>query len=79
MLNASLSGAFVQTPLKVPPMSRLLLIIPVENSHTAAQIESQVVRHTESGLGVEWSEFAGEKIIALLEKRALSHPVHLQL
>jgi len=60
-------------------MSRLLLIIPVENSHTTAQIESQVVRHTEAGMGVEWSEFAGEKIIALLEKRALSRPMHLQL
>jgi hypothetical protein len=79
MLNASLSGAFVQTPLKVPPMSRLLLIIPVENTHATAQIESQVVRHTESGMGVEWSEFAGEKILALLEKRALSRPMHLQL
>jgi hypothetical protein len=60
-------------------MSRLLLIIPVENSQATAQIESQVVRHTESGIGLEWSEFAGEKIIALLEKRALARPIHLQL
>jgi PilZ domain-containing protein len=79
LLNASLSGAFVQTPLKIPPLSRVLLIISAESSHNTAHIEGQVVRQTEGGMGLEWSEFAGEKIIALLEKRALSRPVHLQL
>jgi len=79
LLNASLSGAFVQTPLKVPPLSRVVLIIPGESSQVAAQIESQVVRHTEAGIGLEWSEFAGETVIALLERRASFRPVHLQL
>jgi PilZ domain-containing protein len=79
LLNASLSGAFVQTPLRVPPLSRVLLIIPVESSHVTAQVEGLIVRHTDSGMGLEWSEFAGEKIVALLERRALAHPAHLQL
>jgi hypothetical protein len=79
LLNASLSGALVQTPLKVPPLSRVLLIIPVESSHTTAQIEGQVVRLTEAGMALEWSEFAGEKILALLERRPMFRPVHLQL
>jgi hypothetical protein len=79
LLNASLSGGLVQTPLKVPPLSRVLLIIPAESSQATAQIEGQVVRHTEAGMALEWHEFAGEKVIALLEKRSLFRPVHLQL
>ena len=78
-MNVSLSGAFVQTPLKAPQLSRVLLIIPVDSAHVAAHIEGQIVRQTESGVGLEWSEFAGEKIVALLERRALFRPVPVQL
>lgn len=78
-MNVSLSGAFVQTPLKAPHLSRVLLIVPVDSAHLAAHIEGQIVRQTEAGVGLEWSEFAGEKIVALLERRALFRPVHLQL
>ena len=60
MVNVSLSGAFVQTGLKVPLLARVQLIV------ASSQIEGLIVRQTEAGLGIEWSEFAGDLIQALI-------------
>lgn len=60
MINVSLSGAFVQTALKVPVLSRVHLVV------AGSQIEGLIVRQTEAGLGLEWSEFAGDLIQALI-------------
>jgi hypothetical protein len=68
MVNVSLSGAFVQTTLKVPVLSRVQLVIApdLDDSLAGAHIDGLIVRQTEAGLGLEWSEFAGAKIQTLL-------------
>jgi len=62
----SLSGAFVQTALQAPLLSRVQLIAPLDSPRATAQIEAQIVRQTEAGVGLEWNEFGGEKIEALI-------------
>lgn len=66
VLNVSLSGAFVQTALQAPLFSRVQLIISLDPKLPTAQIEAQIVRQTEAGVGLEWNEFGGDKIEALI-------------
>jgi len=66
MTNVSLSGAFVQTALQAPMLSRVQLIASLDSRRDTAQIEAQIVRQTEAGVGLEWNEFGGEKIEALI-------------
>ena len=66
MTDVSLSGAFVQTALQAPMLSRVQLIASLDSRRATAQIEAQIVRQTESGVGLEWNEFGGEKIEALI-------------
>jgi hypothetical protein len=68
MINVSLSGAFVQTALKAPLLSRVQLSVAAAPGRSLAmtQIEGQIVRQTEAGLALEWSEFGGDRIQALL-------------
>jgi PilZ domain len=68
IVNVSLSGAFVRTALQAPLFARLQLTVSLGRTHKA-QMEAQVVRHTEHGLAVEWSEFGGDKILALMAHR----------
>jgi hypothetical protein len=76
MTNVSLSGAFIQTSLRAPSLSRVQLIVSLDRSHGAALIEAQIVRQTEAGLGLEWHEFGGEKIRALVTGRQHGHLRH---
>jgi hypothetical protein len=67
MLNVSLSGAFVQTSLKARPLAQVQLqIISSKRPRTTTQIDAQIIRLTETGLGLEWHEFGGEKILNFL-------------
>jgi hypothetical protein len=68
IVNLSLSGALVQTALQAPLLSRLQVTIALDRRHKA-QMDAQVVRQTELGLAVEWSEFGNDEIQALLAHR----------
>jgi hypothetical protein len=75
MLNVSLSGAFVQTALRARPLAQVqLLIIADKRPRTTTQIDAQIIRLTESGLGLEWHEFGGDKILDFLAE----HGTHLR-
>ncbi|HEY6925215.1 MAG TPA: PilZ domain-containing protein [Steroidobacteraceae bacterium] len=76
MTNVSVSGAFVQTALQAPSLARVQLIVSLNRSHGAALIEAQIVRKTEAGLGLEWDEFGGEKILALITGPQHGHLKH---
>ena len=65
IVNVSLSGALVKTTLKAPLFSRLQLIIALDRENET-QVDAQIVRQTDLGLGVEWSEFGGASIHALM-------------
>jgi len=73
MTNVSLSGAFVHTSLRAPSLSHVQLIVAPDRAHSSALIEAQIVRQTEAGLGLEWHEFGGEKIRALITSRQDGH------
>jgi hypothetical protein len=66
MVDVSLSGAFVQTALQAPLLSRVQLIVSLDSPRATAQIEAQIVRQTDAGMGLEWNEFGGDKIEALI-------------
>jgi hypothetical protein len=68
----SLSGAFVQTALKAPLFSRVVLTISLDRKHKA-HIDGQIVRQTDVGLGVEWHEFGGEQVQAILASHRHRH------
>ena len=68
IVNLSLSGALVQTTLKAPLFSRVQLTVAVDRKHKA-QMEAQIVRQTDLGLAVEWSEFGNDLIQAILAAR----------
>jgi len=76
--NISLSGAFIQTAIAIPALSRVQVVFAKDHPEEPMRIDAQVVRRTAVGLGLEWSEFGSEEIRALLsilERRApLAHP-----
>lgn len=78
LCNVSLSGAFVQTSVPIPALSRVQVIFAKEHPQEPVRIDAQVVRRTAIGLGLEWSEFGAEEVKALmisLERRGpLAHP-----
>jgi hypothetical protein len=68
IVNLSLSGALVQTALQAPLFSRVLLTVAMDRKHKA-QMEAQIVRQTDLGLAVEWSEFGNDMIQAIMAHR----------
>jgi hypothetical protein len=60
--DASASGAFVETGLRITAGSR------VEIEFRGAWIAAIVVRADEGGLGLEWHEFAPAAVVATLER-----------
>jgi len=68
IINVSISGAFVETPLPAPLFSYVQVHFTgmSHGKRTQMAVEAQVVRRDDSGFGVEWSEFAPEAIRALV-------------
>jgi hypothetical protein len=82
LCDVSLSGAFIQTAVAIPTLSRVQVVFAKDHSREAMRLDAQVVRRTAIGLGLEWSEFGTDTIKALmtsLERRGpLAHPpVHV--
>jgi hypothetical protein len=67
ILNVSVSGAFVQTPLPARTLSLLHITFVSQNRRFCAirKASAQVVRKTADGLGLEWCEQMPE-IVALV-------------
>jgi hypothetical protein len=64
--NASLSGAFVKTPAKLPILS--CVFVHVLEGPTQ-WLEACVVRHDEAGMGLEWLDPGLRPVCALLALR----------
>jgi hypothetical protein len=78
--DASVSGAFIETPLPLRVLSHVWVHVLAKNpAHKSDMIlEGEVVRATDSGLAIEWSEIALELIrYAAQAKRAESHRKNL--
>jgi hypothetical protein len=66
ILNVSISGAFIRTPLPAPVLSVVQVAIVADNrSRVSATVTAQVVRKTAEGLGLEWCEHVPRIVDAL--------------
>ena len=72
--NASLSGAFLETSMKLPPLSRVYVTLPV----TGHLLDACVVRVQSTGLALEWLERGSHLAPALLSMRRNSRGDVLQ-
>lgn len=69
LCDASLSGGFVATRMRLPLWSQVeVRLVPVMSGQSAAAIPAAVVRARHDGLGIEWCEFAPEEIRELLAR-----------
>lgn len=66
--EVSLSGALVQTDLKLPVLTHVAIEFKLDqrNVNEIQEVAACVVRRIDNGLGVEWCEFAPEVICDLL-------------
>jgi hypothetical protein len=76
LINLSLSGGFITTPLELRVLSRLQVFIEMPGLERDEQdsIAAYVARKADHGIGVEWCEFAPVSVAALL-RMADSHPL----
>lgn len=68
--NASLSGAYLETPANLPMLGRMWVELESGQQlpNDGNRIAAYVVRADESGFGLEWCEFAPGPIVALMER-----------
>lgn len=66
--NVSASGAFVRTEERGPPRGPVVVVLRQEISDRvrSARLAAYVVRETESGVGIEWCQFAPRAIRELM-------------
>jgi hypothetical protein len=69
LTNASVSGALINTGVRLPVFCHVILEFDVVRRTGVARqrIPAYVVRHAPGGLGLEWQEFAPRPIVNLLE------------
>jgi hypothetical protein len=70
LTNASVSGALLNTDVRLPVFCHVVLEFEVarRSGVTRQRVPAYVVRHAPDGLGVEWQEFAPRPIVNLLER-----------
>ena len=59
VINVSATGAFMETRFPLRPLS-VLYLAPTDLDGTSGRIAATVVRHTATGVGLEWCEFGAE-------------------
>jgi len=68
LCNVSVSGAFVQTDLRLPSIGRVSVYFDEQHSHGSLKfaLDAQLVRSTPEGLGLEWVDSEPAILLALL-------------
>ncbi len=79
LMDVSISGAFVATSLSITPLSSITLEVVslVTSARRWKPIEAQVIRRTESGLGIEWKDLTPAALSQLVDAGQLA-PTALQ-
>jgi hypothetical protein len=74
VVDLSLSGAFVALPDPIPEQTRLVVEVAARGGFgsTPWRVPAHVVRRSESGVGIEWDEFAPWPVLALLRREGSS-------
>ena len=66
--DASVSGAFIETPLRLPVCAQLgvVLLVGEGAARRAVHLHACVTRSARDGLGLEWRDMASPPVLALL-------------
>ncbi len=74
--DVSISGAFVETALRLPLLTRVAIDAGSQGraSMGSRKLSGWVVRRNAIGIGVEWCEFAPQAVLTLLAQPHLLHP-----
>lgn len=71
--NASVSGAFIETPIELPLHTNLVVTLVGQGPDQAAHaLNACVVRVDTFGLGVEWRDMASVDVVDLLQRATTS-------
>jgi hypothetical protein len=68
--NFSISGAFIETRLRLPLLARVRIELPKHRSRSAQEVDCCVVRSAVGGIAVEWLDLAPAAVAALFEQPA---------
>ena len=81
VINFSVSGAFIASPLPVPLLSQVRVSFRL-SARTGSlwrgngtSLEGQVVRRTATGFAIEWCEFGTDEVVALANSKRAATPV----
>jgi hypothetical protein len=68
--NASISGAFIETALTLPPLTVLTVTVGLrdDSKPTSRELSACFVRADPAGLGIEWLDTGGVDILDLLTR-----------
>ena len=66
--NASASGAYVETRVALPMLSRMWIELDWDRRDDSNRIAACVVRTEQDGVGLEWCDFAPRAVLALIER-----------
>src|SRR6185437_7064413 len=66
--DASSSGAYVETRIAPPMLSRVWMELDWDRRDDSKRIAACVVRTQQDGVGLEWCDFAPRAILALIER-----------
>jgi|ERR1700722_2401092 PilZ domain len=77
LLDVSISGAFISTALPIAPLASITLEVlsVVESGRRWKPIEAQVIRRTDSGIGIEWKELTPAALSQLVDGGQLAPAV----
>jgi PilZ domain len=77
LLDVSISGAFVSTSLSIVPLTSITLEVTsvVHSVRRWKPIEAQVIRRTDSGLGIEWKDLTPAALSQLVDGGQLAPAV----
>ena len=79
--EVSASGAFIDTAVKLPVVTNLVVAVPAKGDalRAPAELAACVERSEASGLAVEWRDMACDALMALLGKsRGQPAPCHVR-
>jgi hypothetical protein len=77
LTDVSISGAFVRTSTPIAPLSSITIEVlsVVASARRFKPIEAQVIRRTDSGLGIEWKELTPASLSQLVDGEQLAPAV----
>ena len=69
LLDVSISGAFVATSVRIAPLTSITVEVlsVITSARRLKPIEAQVIRRTDSGLGIEWRELTPASLSQLVD------------